>query len=88
MVFKIGPGYLFMDSDFHHIHLDYMNGAGTHAASRIKENFWVGARVVILKGVAIGKGAVVASATVVTKHVQEGASAQGNPVRVVGAVYA
>lgn len=44
---------------------------------------WIGARSVILKGVKIGKGAVVAAASVVTKDVPPYAIVAGNPAKVI-----
>lgn len=49
----------------------------------IEDDVWVGARAVILRGVRIGRGAVVGAGSVVTKSVPPYAIAAGNPARVV-----
>jgi acetyltransferase-like isoleucine patch superfamily enzyme len=77
-----------MDSDFHQIHPERRSDPGKTAPIRLGENIWVGARVTILKGVQIGRDAVVASGAVVTKNVPVGAIVAGNPARVIGSVYA
>jgi acetyltransferase-like isoleucine patch superfamily enzyme len=52
-------------------------------AVRIAENVWVGADVMILPGVQIGEGAVLAAGSVVTKDVPKGAVVGGNPAKVL-----
>ncbi len=54
-----------------------------HAPVVIEENVWVGEYSSILKGVRIGKGAVIACRTVVTKDVPPYTIVAGNPARVV-----
>lgn len=49
----------------------------------IADDVWIGARVLILKGVHIGRGSIVAAGSVVTKDVPEYAIVAGNPARVV-----
>ena len=49
----------------------------------IGEYCWIGARTTILPGVKIGKGAVVAACSVVTKDVPDYAVIGGNPVKVL-----
>ncbi|MDO9553526.1 MAG: acyltransferase [Rhodonellum sp.] len=72
----IGPYTIIMDNDFHAI--------GDQDASEIKkgitieDHVWIAMRCIIMKGVTIGKGAVVASGSVVTKDVA--------PYTVVGGV--
>jgi acetyltransferase-like isoleucine patch superfamily enzyme len=50
----------------------------------IEDYAWVGCRVVILPGVCIGKGAVVAAGAVVTKDVPPYAIVGGVPARTIG----
>lgn len=48
----------------------------------IEEDAWVGANVVILPGVRIGKGAIVGAGSVVTHNIPDYALAHGNPAKV------
>jgi len=49
----------------------------------IGSDVWIGERAIILKGVTIGDGAVVAAGAVVTKPVPAGAMVAGNPAQIV-----
>lgn len=49
----------------------------------INEFVWVGSKVIILPGVHVGKGAVIAAGSVVTKHVPDYAVVGGNPANVL-----
>lgn len=49
----------------------------------IEDGVWVGCNAIILKGVTIGRGAVVAAGAVVTKDVPPYAIAGGNPAKVI-----
>jgi len=51
--------------------------------TRIGRDVWIGANAVILGGVTIGDGAVVAAGAVVTKDVESGAVVAGNPTRLL-----
>lgn len=61
----VGPGTVIYDHD-HNIHT---SGDFVSKPVDIGDNVWIGANVVILKGVKIGDGAVVAAGTVVTRDV-------------------
>lgn len=50
---------------------------------RIEEGVWIGARAIILGGVTIGEGAVVAAGSVVAKDVMPGEIVAGTPAKVV-----
>lgn len=49
----------------------------------IGERVWIGCHALILKGVTIGDGAVIAAGSVVTKDVPPGVLVGGNPARVL-----
>lgn len=49
----------------------------------IKNKAWIGFNAIILKGVTIGEGAIVAAGSVVTKDVPDYAVVAGNPARIV-----
>lgn len=49
----------------------------------IKDDVWIAANVIILKGVTIGEGAVVGAGSVVVKDVPPYAIVAGNPAKVI-----
>lgn len=51
---------------------------------RIGDDVWIGTGSIILKGVNIGAGAVIAAGSVVTKDVPSFAIVGGNPAKVIG----
>lgn len=72
-----------LDNDFHAITVDGHAGPSV-APVVIGDHVWVGTRAVILKGVTIGDGAVVAAGAVVTKDVPAGTIVAGVPAKPVG----
>lgn len=81
---SIGHHVLLITSD--HDASDPGHRCGAHRPSpiRIGEGAWLGASVIVLPGVTIGKGAVVVAGAVVTKDVPPNARVAGNPARVMG----
>ena len=93
----ISYGCLISDSDNHSVRYsvrrndlrDWRRGGGhdwsttESAPILIGRGAWIGARAIILKGVTIHEGAVVAAGAVVTQDVPEYAIVAGNPARVV-----
>lgn len=55
----------------------------TSAPITIEDKVWIGCNVIILAGVTIGKGSVVAAGAVVTKDVPPGKLAAGNPAKII-----
>jgi acetyltransferase-like isoleucine patch superfamily enzyme len=78
----IGPEVFIRDSDSHVI-----SGSGRSSTEpiRIGDRVWIGARAVILKGVTIGDGAIVAAGSVVTKDVAPGTLVAGVPAKFIRA---
>jgi acetyltransferase-like isoleucine patch superfamily enzyme len=54
------------------------------APVRIEDDVWLGFKSTVLKGVTIGRGAIVAAGAVVTEDVPAKSIVAGNPARVVG----
>lgn len=52
----------------------------------IEDNVWLGANVIVLKGVTIGENAIVGAGSVITKDIPPNCIVAGNPARVIGAV--
>jgi len=50
----------------------------------LKDDVWLGCNVVVLKGVCIEKGAIVAAGSVVTKHIPENEIWAGVPAKKIG----
>ena len=78
---NIAPHCTLIDNDFHGT-VD-RDGPPKMAPIVIEDDVWLGTRVIVLKGVTIGKGAVIASGSVVTKDVPPGVLAGGVPARVL-----
>jgi maltose O-acetyltransferase len=49
----------------------------------IGDDVWIGSRAIILPGVTIGRGAIVAAGAVITRDVPEYAIVGGNPARII-----
>ena len=49
----------------------------------ISDDVWIGANAIILPGVTIGKGSVIAGGAVVTKDVEPYMIVGGNPAKVI-----
>ena len=81
----IGADALITDTDFHSPLPDggWSNDAADASAPvRIGKGCFIGARAIILKGVTIGDGAVVAAGALVTRDVPAEHLAIGNPAMV------
>jgi acetyltransferase-like isoleucine patch superfamily enzyme len=76
---KISWDVIIMDSDLHSVDRE---GWGSKPTI-IEDDVWIGCRSIILKGVRVGRGAVIAAGAVVTKDVPAFAVAGGVPARVL-----
>lgn len=72
------------DTDFHRVYREDGSASEVTRPVTIGRHVLIGARAMILKGVDIGDGAVVAAGAVVTRSVPAGAIVAGNPAREVG----
>jgi acetyltransferase-like isoleucine patch superfamily enzyme len=82
-------GHCFIaDSDGHPVELErrvqeqHLTAADIRPV-RIEDHVWLGRNAHVLKGVTVGRGAVVASGSVVTSDVPPGALAMGVPARMI-----
>jgi acetyltransferase-like isoleucine patch superfamily enzyme len=81
-----GANVTICDTDWHHPDPRRRNEIGPSAPVVIEDNVWLGLNVVVLKGVTIGRDAVIGAGSVVTKSVPAGMIAAGNPAVIVGPV--
>jgi acetyltransferase-like isoleucine patch superfamily enzyme len=77
----IAPDVVIMDSDFHDI--DSHHSEGSMASIQIGNKAWISTRAMILKGVSIGEGAVVAAGSVVTRDVAPYTLVGGIPAKLI-----
>jgi acetyltransferase-like isoleucine patch superfamily enzyme len=76
---------ILMDNDFHSVEFDHRNDPAYIKSKPIviEDRAWLAGQSAILKGVTVGKDAVVAFRAVVTKDVPEGRIVAGNPAEIV-----
>lgn len=83
---NIGGNCIIMDNDIHQI--DYIErrthkGTIKSAPVSIEDDAWLGANVIVLKGVTIGARSIIGAGSVVTKSIPADCIAAGNPARVI-----
>jgi acetyltransferase-like isoleucine patch superfamily enzyme len=79
---RIGPYVMIVDSDFHEPYQRSRRPPPRPVV--IEEDVWIGAKASVLRGVRIGRGAIVGTGAVVTRDVEPFAIVAGVPARVVG----
>lgn len=82
----VGANSIITDTDFHPLDPEerFVNPLnGKTAPVIIEDDVFIGMRVLILKGVRLGRGCVIGAGSVVTKDIPPHAIAAGNPARVV-----
>lgn len=84
----IASGTIIMDNDGHPLHPDRAKKRLKVLKKDVKpviieDNVWIGDRCIIMKGVTIGEGSIVAGGSVVTKSIPPMKIAMGNPAKVV-----
>lgn len=68
-----------LDRDYHKLNTQEYIYKPVHIGDKV----WIGCRSIILKGVSIGSGAVVAAGSVVTKDVPANSVVAGNPAKII-----
>lgn len=86
----IGAGACIWDTGFHLIdpvrRLEHPTRDAASAPVTIDDEVFVGVRALVVKGVKVGRKAVIGAGAVVTKDVRSGEIVAGNPARVVGSI--
>ena len=59
------------------------SGQDVYKTAEFGDGCWLGHRAIVLHGVKIGKGAVVAAGSVVTKNVEPNSIVAGNPAKLI-----
>ncbi|HYR76629.1 MAG TPA: acyltransferase [Pyrinomonadaceae bacterium] len=75
----IGDETVILDNDYHGI----ANSPAKAEPVRIEADVWLGTRVIILRGVTIGRGSVVGAGAVVTRSIPPYTFAAGVPAQVI-----
>ena len=83
----VAGNVLIIDTDFHHSSLqkdrhELCNTNQDHAIE-IGNNVWIGASVIVLKGVSIGDNSVISAGSIVSKDIPSNVIAAGNPALTV-----
>jgi acetyltransferase-like isoleucine patch superfamily enzyme len=82
---KIGGGVCIYDTDFHSLHPALRKERKSDFANKqkrpviIKDNAFIGAHSIILKGVIVGENSIVGAGSVVTKNIPDNEIWAGNP---------
>lgn len=75
----IGDESVILDTDYHGV----ANSETKAAPVRIESDVWLGTRVIVLRGVTIGRGSVVGAGAVVTRSIPPRSFAAGVPAQVI-----
>jgi len=78
-----GANVTITDTDWHGTRPEERRDGAKSAPVEIGNDVWIGLNALVLKGVRIGRGSVIAAGSVVTRDVPEGVIAAGNPAVVV-----
>ena len=76
---QIGDECVIIDNDYHQVG----QTSAKCAPICLEDNVWLGLRVIVLRGVTIGEGSVMAAGSVVTRSVPPYSFAAGVPARVI-----
>jgi len=82
----MGPDVMILSRNHNYDKVDIpikLQGNAEEQPVIIENDVWIGARVIILPGVHIGKGVVIGAGAVVAKDIPNYSITVGNPARVV-----
>jgi len=79
---NIGTYCIMMDNDYHSLEPERRNEMPPSAPIILEENVWLGARVIVLRGVRIGANSVIGAGSVVSKDIPPRSVAVGVPAKV------
>lgn len=79
----IGPYTMMLDNAYHRIEPERRLERPPSQPIIVGENVWIGARVIVLPGVTIGRGSCVGAGSVVTADVPERTLVAGVPAREI-----
>jgi len=80
---NIGTYTILIDNDFHRLEPERRLERPESAPIILEENVWLGARVIVLRGVTIGRDSVIGAGSVVTKDIPARSVAAGVPAKIV-----
>jgi len=83
---NIGTHVIMMDNDFHRVEPERRTDRPESRPIILEENVWLGARVIVLRGVTVGAGSVIGAGSVVTRDIPPRSVAAGLPARVIRAL--
>jgi serine acetyltransferase len=79
---RIAPYCIIIDNDYHKIE-DHFSDEGTRKPIIIEDDVWITMNCMIMKGVRIGRGAVIAAGAVVTRDVAPYTVVGGVPAKLI-----
>lgn len=80
---NIGTHVIIMDSDFHRLEPERRTESPEPQAIILEDNVWLGARVIVMRGVTIGAGSVIGAGSIVTRDIPPRSVAVGLPAKVI-----
>ncbi len=80
----IGPQCHIWDSNIHNTY--FRSVRATPKPVVLENDTWIGSRTIILPGVTIGEGAIVAAGSIVTKNVSPYTIVAGNPAKIIKSI--
>ncbi len=83
---NIGTHVIMIDNDFHRLEPEHRNERPPSAPIILEDNVWLGARVIVLRGVTIGSGSVIGAGSVVSRDIPPRSIAAGVPAKVLRAL--